>query len=485
MIRFPNGGELFDFQHDASQWLLDNTGPDSEYDTLIVKAPTGSGKTIILLNYIDQYLDYTYDKTSFVWLSIGAGELEEQSKEKMNRLLPDRNSKILADALQSGFEGGDVTFINWEAVNRSGNRATRLGEMKNIIDRIAEAHKNGIDFILIVDEEHRSNTGNSAEFMMNFAATNTIRVSATPIQNDTALKYEIPEAEVIASGLITGAMLVNDQVSDDAKTDISTEYAYLLDLAIKKRDEIQAEYNKLNKKIRPLVIIQFPDSSNRYIEEVEAFLAEREFTYDNGFVAKWLSEEKINIDGIEANDATPLFLLWKQALSTGWDCPRAKILVKLRDNMSDSFEIQTIGRIRRMPEAKHYENNLLDNCFMYTFDEEWKEKALKDSTAFETRRVFIKDEGLELILTREVRDSSSSNFGEREVREILSKYFANKYKLKTGHRLSVEEKNENKKKMAADSWIFGTKITRVYLRGEFVKVSDLLNTDIESLRAFS
>ena len=478
MIRLPHGGDLFDFQRNASQWLLDNTGPDSDYETLIVKAPTGSGKTIILLDFIDQYLDYTYENTSFVWLSIGSGELEEQSKEKMDCLLPDRTSKTLADALQTGFEGGDVTFINWEAVNRSGNRATRLGEMKNIIDRIAEAHKSGVNFIVIIDEEHRSNTGISAEFMMNFSADNVIRVSATPIQNDAALKYEIPEVEVIASGLITSGMYVNDGVSDEAETDMSNEYSYLVDLAINKRDEIQKEYDKLNKRIRPLVIIQFPDSSNDRIEDVEKLLEERGYSYDNGFVAKWLSEDKKNIDGIEAIDGTPLFLLWKQALSTGWDCPRAKILVKLRDNMSDSFEIQTIGRIRRMPEAKHYNNELLNNCFMYTFDEEWKEKALKEPTSFETRRVFIKNEGKELILTREVRDSSSSNFGEREVREILSKYFADKYKIETGPNLLVEVKEYNKKKMEADSWVFGTQIRRVYLRGKFVKISDLMSADI-------
>lgn len=457
MIRFPRGGDLFDFQKDASNWLLDHTlNALDENNTLIVKAPTGSGKTIILLNYIDQYLDYTHDKVSFVWLSIGAGELEEQSKDKMDSLLPDRNSKTLGDALLTGFDEGDVTFINWEAVNRAGNRATRVSEMKNIIDRIAEAHKKGISFILIVDEEHRSNTGNSAEFMMHFSASNVIRVSATPIQNDAALKYEIPESEVIASGLITSAMYVNAGVDDDAETDMSTEYSYLLDLAIKKRDEIQVEYEKIHRNIRPLVIIQFPDSSNRYMEEVEAYLKDRGYSYENGFAAKWLSEEKINIDNIEAPDATPVFLLWKQALSTGWDCPRAKILVKLRDNMSDSFEIQTIGRIRRMPEARHYENDVLDNCYMYTFDEEWKEKVLKDPSAFETRKVTIKEEGREFILTKEVRDSSSNTFGEREIREILSRYFVDKYDLKAGAKLSLDDKKENKKKMEADSWEFGT-----------------------------
>ena len=43
MIRFPNGGDLFDFQKDASNWLLDNTlNLLNENNTLIVKAPTGS-----------------------------------------------------------------------------------------------------------------------------------------------------------------------------------------------------------------------------------------------------------------------------------------------------------------------------------------------------------------------------------------------------------------------------------------------------------
>ena len=475
MIKFPNGGGLFDFQTEASKWLLNNTGNDLEQSTLIVKAPTGSGKTIILLDYIDKYLDYSKTLTSFVWLTIGAGELEEQSKDKMDRLLPSRTSKTLSDAIRNGFDGNDVTFINWEAVNRSVNKATKLGEFKNIIDRITEAHKKGINFILIIDEEHRGNTSNSAEFMLNFSAINTIRVSATPIKNDAALKYEIPESDVIASGLITRAMYVNEDVDDAKTTEVSTEYAYLLELAIDKRKQIQEEYRKLNKKIRPLVIVQFPDSSNRYIEEVELYLKNQGYSYNNGLVAKWLSDEKINVDKIENEDAEPLFLLWKQALSTGWDCPRAKILVKLRDNMSDSFEVQTIGRIRRMPEAKHYDNEILDNCYMYTFDEEWKEKALNDPSAFEVRRLSLKEEGRELILKREVRDSSTANFGEREIREILARYFEEKYNLKTGSKLSLEDKKDNKKKMEADSWIFGTEISRIYLRGRFVKVSDILS----------
>lgn len=477
MIRLPNGGDLFDFQSKASEWLLNHSGPNSGSKTLIVKSPTGSGKTIILLDYIDKYFKYINQKTSFIWLSIGSGDLEEQSKSKMDKMLPDHKSKTLKDALNQGFEGKDVTFINWEAVNRQGNKSTRIGEKRNIIDRISEAHRAGIEFIIIVDEEHRSNTNISSDFIINFSALNEIRVSATPIRNDSALTYEIPENEVIASGLITRSMIINEEVDDKEGTNINNEYAYLLELAINKQREIQTEYRRLGKNIRPLVIIQFPDSSDRFIKEVEEYLATNDYTYENRFVAKWLSEDKKNIEGIEDKNATPIFLLWKQALSTGWDCPRAKILVKLRDNMSDTFEIQTIGRIRRMPEVKHYGNTLLDNCYLYTFDEEWKEKALNFPSAYEVKRLFIKDEAKEIGLTREVRDSSSDNFGEREIREILSEYLSNKYKLIKGANLSAKVKEENKDKMKADSWKFGTQISRAFLKGEFVQISDVLRAD--------
>lgn len=117
------------------------------------------------------------------------------------------------------------------------------------------------------------------------------------------------------------------------------------------------------------------------------------YTYKNGMIAKWMADEKINLtDNFTANDGIPVFLLMKQAISTGWNCPRAKILIKLREGMSENFEVQTIGRIRRMPEAKHYEDDLLDFCYVYTFDEKYKAGLLSDvDKAYETRRLFLKD----------------------------------------------------------------------------------------------
>jgi len=42
------------------------------------------------------------------------------------------------------------------------------------------------------------------------------------------------------------------------------------------------------------------------------------------------------------NNSKVEFLIFKTAIATGWDCPRAQILVRFREVKSIQFEIQTI-----------------------------------------------------------------------------------------------------------------------------------------------
>lgn len=95
-----------------------------------MQAPTGSGKTIMLLEYIDRFLLENKDYV-FVWLTPGSGELEEQSKNKMNQLLKNRTTKTLNEVLTTGFEEQDTAFINWENVTKKGNTALR--ELEKVI----------------------------------------------------------------------------------------------------------------------------------------------------------------------------------------------------------------------------------------------------------------------------------------------------------------------------------------------------------------
>ena len=65
-------------------------------------------------------------------------------------------------------------------------------------------------------------------------------------------------------------------------------------------------------------------------------------------VAYWFDSRKENMKFISENDCDVNFMLFKQAAGTGWDCPRAHVLVMFREITSPTFHTQTIGRILRM-----------------------------------------------------------------------------------------------------------------------------------------
>ncbi len=453
--------KLFDFQEDAVIKLIELTTGNHK-PTVTIKSPTGSGKTIILINYINEFFNKVDKNVAFIWLCPGKGDLEEQSRRKMLKIAPTMKAQTLNDALTSGFTAGSTTFINWELVTKTGNRAITESERKTLYDRIDEARCNNIYFIIIIDEEHSNNTAKANAIIDSFTAKHIIRMSATARENKRFEYYEIDERRVIDAGLITKALSVNEGIERGEVID--NDYDRLLELADEKRKAIQKRYNEIEKKIRPLVLIQFPNGQPETIEAVEQKLRDMGYTYENGFVSKWMSEDKRDLpENLTDNDATPVFLLMKQAISTGWDCPRAKILVKLREGMSEQFEIQTIGRIRRMPEAKHYEDNLLDYCFVYTFDEIWKNGLLEQmDKAYETRRLFLKDKCKTFELEKQVRDRDLSIMGERDVSNKIYDFFVEKYKL-------TADKKQNQLKLENAGYVFGDSLLGQTLTGTYVK----------------
>lgn len=458
-------GKLFEFQEKAILQLIDlTTGNNKQVTT--VKAPTGSGKTIILINYIDEYLSKISNNTAFIWLCPGKGDLEEQSRQKMIKFAPERKAQTLFDALNSGFVKESTTFINWELITKNGNKAISDGEKKNLFDRIAEAHRSGIDFIIVIDEEHSNNTSKAQTIIDAIAAKHIVRMSATAIKNNRYEYIEIDEIDVINAGLITRALYVNEGINPGEE--LSSDYDLLLDLADKKRKEIANRYVSIGKKIRPLVLIQFPNGQADTINAVETKLKEMGYTYENGMVSKWMSDDKKDLPlNLTDNDATPVFLLMKQAISTGWDCPRAKILVKLREGMSEQFEIQTIGRIRRMPEAQHYDDDLLDYCYVYTFDDKWKNGLLSNvSRAYETRRLFVKEKCKTFTLPKQLRNLDFSMLGERDVLFKLYDHLKNKYSLDS-------DKKNNKKILENNGYIFGDLLVTQIVQGQYIKTESV------------
>src|SRR5699024_8199418 len=132
------GIKLKKFQLDTVNKLLDATSIGTKKE-ILVQAPTGSGKTIILLSYIEEYFKENKN-VLFVWLTPGKGDLEEQSRKKMLKFLPHHKTQNIQDVLLQGFEEKSTAFINWETITKKGNNALKDAERKNLYERIHEAH---------------------------------------------------------------------------------------------------------------------------------------------------------------------------------------------------------------------------------------------------------------------------------------------------------------------------------------------------------
>ena len=441
---------------------------------IVLKSCTGSGKTIILTHFMDEYFKSNH-KTVFIWLTPGKGNLEEQSKEKMDRYVHGSQTKLLSDIMTAGFEENDACFINWEKLTKKGNNALKDSERINFIEHIRNALDNGLCFKIIVDESHQNDTIKADDIIDLFHSDKIIRCSATPKNYKNAILIDIPEEDVIAEGLIKKLLIINENFEQHISVD--DQITYLLDKAIAKQRELHSEYLNRNAEINPLIIVQIPNKSDALLDRVEEYFESKGITYENNLLAVWLSDKKQNLEDIEEPNATPIAVIIKQAVATGWDCPRAQILVKLRDNMSEVFEIQTIGRIRRMPEAKHYGSDLLDSCYLYTLDEKFTEsvKLSLGTGALDAYKVFLKPEHRSFEIISEYKTDVPYPRDGKLSLKVIYKYFEKQYHI-------TKDTSKNKTLLEAHGYSFSGDIIDYTKSGS---VSTLSKENIADLNDIS
>ena len=383
---------------------------------IIFQSPTGSGKTIMMANGIIQLIEEckTEIKTdvAFLWLSIGKGELHLQSMATLKKVF---NGAPFVSLIDSEFAGNrewikshEVAIGNWEKLRI---RDGETGEWRNVIMKdgekfnfrqVLQTTREKRKLILIIDESHvGKSTERTRELLEEIQADLIIEMSATPSIEATVDDYQkgywqsapvdensnfvLPVAHTkgahiridpqmaIDEGLIKKELLINPKI-DEIKDSETDSQEVILEIAYQKRLELKKLFQAEKANINPLVLVQIPtaEAGEDKIKAVRKFLmdkgiAERKEGVGNGKLAIWLAEQKSEtLDWVSEPDNEIEFLIFKQAIDTGWDCPRAHILVKFRESRSETFEIQTVGRILRMPEQKHYASEDLNRGYIYT-----------------------------------------------------------------------------------------------------------------------
>ncbi|HAM39616.1 MAG TPA: hypothetical protein DCP53_09535 [Elusimicrobia bacterium] len=430
----------------------------SDSKKLVFKAPTGSGKTIMMAEFLKLLVEDKELKQllSFIWTA--PRHLHEQSRNKLEKYFED--SRVLKCSFFEDLDDrklgeNEILFFNWESINKTDAIYIRDNEQENNLSTIlARTKEEGREIILVIDEAHHHATSNiSKKLIADINPKLTIEVSATPVVESPDDSVNVQLEDVKKEGMIKKGVILNENFKNilkngKIKTGLSSgSEGLVIKQALKKREEVLLAYKKEKTYINPLVLIQLPDRIGSSEDEmrirVERILKDKyKISTENGKLAIWLSGEHVNKENVEKHNSDIEVLIFKQAIALGWDCPRAQILVLFREWYSQIFSIQTVGRIMRMPEPDegHYKNEVLNYSYVYTNldDIEIREDIAKDYISVFTSKRRDDYKPINLLSYHSKRQREKTRLSPLFIEKFLDE--AKKYKLK-------EKININSKKI--------------------------------------
>lgn len=393
---------------------------DGDHTAVLLNAPTGSGKTVVSTAVIECILDGSAEGPErptmrVLWLT-DSPSLNKQSAEKMDRhsdFLRDGKNLVVVDESFDEAEllPGVVHFAHIQQLTKSAsswwpnepkNHKTALWHS---IARTVSEH--GDDFLIIVDEAHKGIGKNHSDKDRDTIIKTVLEGGANFF--DGAYQPPAPVALVMTATPenFVKAMVASDRIRPEVKVDIGAVQASGL---LKKRvrvdlaeDNLKAVHTLLESGVDnlhtsqaywqeahdttgvplvvPVMVVQVENSistaglgarvktiADRWSALTGAALPEKSFAHSFGEGADLKIPGGI-LRHIEPNlidsDSFVRAVFFKEALTTGWDCPRAEVMVSLRAATDPTVISQLVGRMVRNPLAQPVDDLRLDSVDLY------------------------------------------------------------------------------------------------------------------------
>lgn len=373
----------------------------------MLSSPTGSGKTVIMTLLMERlwagHESIAPDPEAiFLWIS-DSPELNTQSKEKIEAasdVFP-RSQLIVIDT-DFDYERlapGHIYFLNTQKLGVS-SLLTKPGDGRTwtiwqTIENTAKASPT--HFNMIVDEAHRG-MGLSAKAESNALTLIqrfirgapdvgispvplVIGMSATPERFHRVLEgaqritrpVEVKPEDVRESGLIKDRIIL-DIADDDGQP---ADWTLLRDagqrtIQYAKEWKRYCQAQAISPAVEPVLVVQVEDGTQTtltrtdlpkavdVLEKVYGRFKEGELAHcfqdEHDITAGGYSIRKIDASKIQG-DATVRVVFFKMALTTGWDCPRAEVMMSFRRAADHTLIAQLVGRMVRTPLARRVEED--------------------------------------------------------------------------------------------------------------------------------
>ncbi len=333
---------------------------------LTFRAPTGSGKTRMMADFMNRVLQTEqYRDVVFLVSTLSKGGLAQQNYATFSACAENGVfSKINPYLINTETGGEEALFIpidhNVYVLPRDlykKNGRLMQGAMENFLSTMTEAFFEwGMkkQIWLIKDECHVA-TNNLDDLskdyfwkVFNFSATPNLRRGQVP-------DVEITDEEAVAARLIK-------------RLELNEEADVPVDAAIEKLLEIRPKYINLLG-THPCLIIQISNSQkaqeeweqrvkpaiDKHQELKWMLIVNREKECDTNDDVKRRLPAKRWKDYARGRLSTIDIIVFKMIISEGWDIPRACMLYQVRDTKSKQLDEQVMGRVRRNPRLLDFE----------------------------------------------------------------------------------------------------------------------------------
>ena len=364
-----------------------------ELGVILLQAPTGSGKTLMLGRALEAVRGQLSAKTVWFWFAPYAGLVTQTRSALTAQCGALRQRDVYADREASAARDGDVFVQTWAsvAVVKKESRKVRSDKEASLsVDSmIAELRERGFRIGVVIDEAHLnfgSGAAATADFFLNVLSPDfTVLATATPndaklekFERDAGLKVAsrvtVAREAVVKAGLNKIGLMVGVlRFKEDDRALIDTEVATLT-AGWSQHSFIKDKLAEKGISLTPLMLVQVEDQQEGK-EDPVARVKERliEIGVPEKAIAVHTSGEPDPAFHTLAYDPEIEVLVFKLAVATGFDAPRAWTLVSVRPSRGRDFGLQIVGRIMRvhpLVRPLHGTEPLLDRGYVFMSDPE-------------------------------------------------------------------------------------------------------------------